>query len=110
MTQTTELKKEFKDKFAITATPSNNEDYIKAFLLEKFWKEEILNEIADWWLSRTLPLSTLEELEKAVEQLKKDELSAKPADDLEKTAEWYKIQGLDDVLSIIKSYKVKEEI
>lgn len=47
-----ELREDFANKFAIKVTPNNAEDETKAFLLEKFWKETTLNDMADYWLSK----------------------------------------------------------
>ncbi len=52
-------------------------------------------------------MDILNSLYKEVEEIIEDEKSALPADDLEKTAEWYKIQGLKQVLSLIDQYKNK---
>lgn len=51
-----------------------------------------------------------ERIKVAVERMKSDELSVKPSDDLEKTAEWYKISALDQILELLSPSTIVQEV
>ena len=57
----------------------------------------------EFYRDKTTQLLT--ELEQRVKGEIKEELSAKPADDLEKTVEWYKVTVLQKVVDIISEMK-----
>lgn len=67
----------------------------------------VFNQVADWWLSKFSAYQ--EELRNQIEDMIEEELVAEPADDLEKTAEWYKVSALKQVLSLITPHEHKEK-
>lgn len=46
------MKEEFATEFGIKVTVNHQKDVVKKFLMEKFWKLSILEDMSDWWLSK----------------------------------------------------------
>ena len=46
------LRESFKKEFKMTATPNKEEDVPKAFLLVKYYEQEYLDPIADWFINK----------------------------------------------------------
>ena len=53
-------------------------------------------------------LYVIERVEKEIEVMKEKELSLKPGDEVEETAEWYKLRGFKEIIDFLSS--LKEEI
>jgi len=79
-------------QFGHVGCPKPNGDYLRNDFTTNDLKDFLLSEI-----DRVVEV-VMEEIKK----MKEEELSMKPADDLERTAEWYKVTALDDLLQKLK--------
>ena len=95
MTHTEKILEEFRDTFLKDESSLGLHYLMTTGAIKKFELEKI-----ESFLATSIQQALAEDRERVgakIDRMIADELSAKPADEVEKTAEWYKVSGLQEL-------------